>query len=415
MTDKMKTDGGPTDMAVPEIVSILPLRDLVVFPHAVVPLAAGRESSLRLIEDAVRAGRPIGTFGQLDATTDAPTENDLHRIGTYTAIHKVIKQPDGPVRLAVQGLSRIRLVEVVQTHPFITARVEEVPEIMPPAGDLETEALVRNATNLFRKIVELSPHLPDELAEAIANVTHAGRLADAIAASLPSFTPLAKQELLATADVKARLQRLVALLTKEAEVLELGSRIQSQVESEVGKGQRDYYLREQLKAIQKELGQSDDRTEEIDELRGKIEAAGMTDEAKKEALRELDRLSKMPPAAAEYTVARTYLEWLVALPWSKETEDTLDLAQARTVLDSRSKAYGRSAVTPSSASWVRPAWARPRWGAPSRVPLGGNSTGSRWAACGMRRRSAGTAGPISGPSPGRSSRDCAAPSPRIPS
>src|SRR5437667_334622 len=333
MTDKMKTDGGPTDMAVPEIVSILPLRDLVVFPHAVVPLAAGRESSLRLIEDAVRAGHPIGTFGQLDATMDAPTENDLHRIGTYTTIHKVIKQPDGPVRLAVQGLSRIRLVEVVQTHPFIKARVEEVPEIMPPAGDLESEALVRNATNLFRKIVELSPHLPDELAEAIANVTHAGRLADAIAASLPSFTPLAKQELLATADVKARLQRLVALLTKEAEVLELGSRIQSQVESEVGKGQRDYYLREQLKAIQKELGQSDDRTEEIDELRGKIEAAGMTDEAKKEALRELDRLSKMPPAAAEYTVARTYLEWLVALPWSKETEDTLDLAQARTVLD----------------------------------------------------------------------------------
>src|SRR5437899_2322941 len=333
MTDKMKTDGGPPDMAVPEIVSILPLRDLVVFPHAVVPLAAGRESSLRLIEDAVRAGHPIGTFGQLDATMDAPTENDLHRIGTYTAIHKVIKQPDGPVRLAVQGLSRIRLVEVVQTHPFIKARVEEVPEIMPPAGDVESEALVRNATNLFRKIVELSPHLPDELAEAIANVTHAGRLADAIAASLPSFTPLAKQELLATADVKARLQRLVALLTKEAEVLELGSRIQSQVESEVGKGQRDYYLREQLKAIQKELGQSDDRTEEIDELRGKIEAAGMTDEAKKEALRELDRLSKMPPAAAEYTVARTYLEWLVALPWSKETEDTLDLAQARTVLD----------------------------------------------------------------------------------
>src|SRR5438094_1255461 len=333
MTDKMKTDGGPTDMAVPEIVSILPLRDLVVFPHAVVPLAAGRESSLRLIEDAVRAGHPIGTFGQLDATMDAPTENDLHRIGTYTTIHKVIKQPDGPVRLAVQGLSRIRLVEVVQTHPFIKARVEEVPEIMPPAGDLESEALVRNATNLFRKIVELSPHLPDELAEAIANVTHAGRLADAIAASLPSFTPLAKQELLATADVKARLQRLVALLTKEAEVLELGSRIQSQVESEVGKGQRDYYLREQLKAIQKEPGQSDDRTEEIDELRGKIEAAGMTDEAKKEALRELDRLSKMPPAAAEYTVARTYLEWLVALPWSKETEDTLDLAQARTVLD----------------------------------------------------------------------------------
>src|SRR5207245_8220647 len=168
MTDKMKTDGGPTDMAVPEIVSIRPLRDLVGFPPAVVPLAAGRESSLRLIEDAVRAGHPIGTFGQLDATMDAPTENDLHRIGTYTTIHKVIKQPDGPVRLAVQGLSRIRLVEVVQTHPFIKARVEEVTEIMPPAGDVESEALVRNATNLFRKIVELSPHPPHNPPEAFA-------------------------------------------------------------------------------------------------------------------------------------------------------------------------------------------------------------------------------------------------------
>jgi ATP-dependent Lon protease len=181
--------------------------------------------------------------------------------------------------------------------------------------------------------VELSPFLPDELGEAVANLTHPGRIADAIAASLPSLTSQAKQELLATADVKARLVRLVAALTKEVEVLELGSRIQSQVESEVGKSQRDYYLREQLKAIQKELGQTDERTQEIDELRQAIEAAGMTEEAKKEALRELDRLSKMPPAAAEYTVARTYLELLVALPWSKETQDALDLAEARVVLD----------------------------------------------------------------------------------
>src|SRR5437879_11477185 len=160
MTDKMKTDGGPPDMAVPEIVSILPLRDLVVCPHAVVPLAAGRESSLRLIEDAVRAGHPIGTFGQLDATMDAPTENDLHRIGTYTTIHKVIKQPDGPVRLAVQGLSRIRLVAVIQTHPFIKARVEEGPEIMQPAGHVEAEALARDATSPFHEIEEPSPHPP---------------------------------------------------------------------------------------------------------------------------------------------------------------------------------------------------------------------------------------------------------------
>ncbi|HEX6776354.1 MAG TPA: endopeptidase La [Methylomirabilota bacterium] len=318
---------------VPEIVSVLPLRDAVLFPYAVMPLGAGRESSVRLIEDAMSGSRTLGAFGQLVASVDAPQESDLHRMGTYTTIHKVFKQPDGSVRLAVQGITRIRLIEIVQTRPFLRARVEEVPDIMPAVGDLEAEALSRNATTLFRQIVELSPLLPDELAEAVGNLTHSGRIADAIAASLPSLTSQAKQELLATADVKARLARLVAALTKELEVLELGSKIQSQVESEVGKGQRDYYLREQLKAIQKELGQTDERTQEIDDLRQAIEAAGMTEEAKKEALRELDRLAKMPPAAAEYTVARTYLEWLVALPWSKETEDILDLSEARRVLD----------------------------------------------------------------------------------
>jgi len=331
MAERLKADD--TTPSVPEIVSVLPLRDAVLFPHAVMPLGAGRESSVRLIDDAMGAGRKIATFGQLVAAVDAPQESDLHRIGTYATIHKVFKQPDGSVRLAVQGLSRIRLVEIVQIQPFLRARVEEVPDIMPAAGDLEAEALTRNATTLFRQIVELSPLLPDELAEAVGNLTHPGRIADAIAASLPSLTSQGKQELLATADVKARLVRLIAALTKELEVLELGSRIQSQVESEVGKGQRDYYLREQLKAIQKELGQTDERTQELDELRQSIEAAGMTEEAKKEALRELDRLSKMPPAAAEYTVARTYLEWLVALPWSKETEDALDLVEARRVLD----------------------------------------------------------------------------------
>src|SRR6266436_615432 len=335
MAEEMKADAGRTSMStgVPEIVSVLPLRDAVLFPYAVMPLGAGRDSSVRLIEDAMSGSRTIGAFGQLVASVDAPQEGDLHRIGTYTTIHKVFKQPDGSVRLAVQGLTRIRLIEIIQTRPFLRARVEEVPEILPVAGDLEAEALSRNATTLFRQIVELSPLLPDELAEAVGNLTHPGRIADAIAASLPSLTSQSKQELLATADVKARLGRLVAALTKEVEVLELGSKIQSQVESEVGKGQRDYYLREQLKAIQKELGQTDERTQEIDDLRQAIEAAGMTEEAKKEALRELDRLSKMPPAAAEYTVALTYLEWLIALPWSKQTTDNLELSEARRVLD----------------------------------------------------------------------------------
>ena len=223
---------------------------------------------------------------------------------------------------------------MTQARPYLTARIEQVPELSPPAGDLETEALVRNAANLFRQVVELSPMLPDELATRRAE-RDTSRTASPTSSRprCPCSRTQVKQELLETLDVKARLPRLVSVLTKEVEVLELGSKIQSQVESEVGKSQREYYLREQLKAIQKELGQTDDRTQELDELREKIEAAGMTEEAQKEALRELDRLSKMPPAAAEYTVARTYLDWLVALPWSKETTDNLDIDEARRVLD----------------------------------------------------------------------------------
>jgi ATP-dependent Lon protease len=334
--DKVSTasvDPRSAGAPVPEQVPILPLRDTVLFPQSALPLGAGRESSVRLLEDVVRGNRLIGVFTQLDASTEDPQEADLHRVGTLATVHKVLKQPDGTVRLVVQGLHRIRLVEMSQVRPYLVARIAEEPEITPPAGDLETEALARNAANLFRQVVELSPMLPDELATVVQNVTQPDRLGDLIAATLPALTTTAKQELLETPDVKARLARLVAVLTKEAEVLALGSKIQSQVESEVGKSQREYYLREQLKAIQKELGGSDERTQELDELRERIEAAGMTEEAKKEALRELDRLGKMPPAAAEYTVARTYLDWLLALPWSKQTTDNLDIEEARRVLD----------------------------------------------------------------------------------
>ena len=318
---------------VPEQVPILPLRDTVLFPQSALPLGAGRESSIRLLEDVVRGGRLIGVFTQRDSATEDPQQADLHRIGTLATVHKVLKQPDGTVRLVVQGLQRIRIVEVAQVRPYLMARIMDVPDVAPPPGDLEAEALARNAVNLFRQVVELSPMLPDELATVVQNVTQPDRLGDLIAATLPTLTTEAKQELLETSDVKARLARLVAVLTKEADVLALGSRIQSQVESEVGKTQREYYLREQMKAIQKELGQTDERTQELDDLRAKIQAAGMTEEAQKEALRELDRLGKMPPAAAEYTVARTYLDWLLALPWSKQTTDNLDIAEARRVLD----------------------------------------------------------------------------------
>jgi ATP-dependent Lon protease len=335
MVDEIRAAGVPPNdgSTMPETLPILPLRDSVLFPQAVLPLGAGRQSSLRLLEEAVSRSRAIGVVTQRDPAADEPQQADLHRVGTLATIHRVLKQPDGTVRLVVQGMRRFRIVEVTQLRPYLVARVEEAPDIMPVAGDLEAEALARSAANLFRQVVELSPALPDELAVAVQSVTEPDRLSDVIAATLPALGTQIKQELLETTDVKVRLQRLVSALTKEAEVLELGSKIQSQVESEVGKSQREYYLREQLKAIQKELGQSDERAQELDELRAKIDAAGMTEEAKKEALRELDRLSKMPPAAAEYTVARTYLDWLVALPWSKETADSLDLTTARAVLD----------------------------------------------------------------------------------
>src|SRR6266511_1043747 len=333
--EKIAAAGVQRDLSVvvPDELALLPLRDTVLFPQSILPLAAGRPSSLNLIEDAVRGGHLVGVFTQRDPATEEPQGADLYRIGTLAAIHKVLKQPDGTVRLIVQGLARVRLVEVTQVRPYLKARVEEPSEAPPPAADLETAALVRNAATLFRQVVALSPLLPDELAAVTQNVSEPGPLADLIAASLPALNSRVKQELLETTDVKARLARLVSALTKEAEVLELGSKIQSRVESEVGKSQREFYLREQLKAIEKELGQTDDRAQELDDLRQKIEAAGMTEEAKKEALRELDRLSKMPPAAAEYTVARTYLDWLVALPWSKETTDNLGIAKARAVLD----------------------------------------------------------------------------------
>jgi ATP-dependent Lon protease len=329
---ELREDDSP-EVVLPDILSILPLRDTVLFPQAVLPLAVGREPSVHVVNDAVQGPRIVGVVTQRDPSIEDPKPEDLFEVGTATVIHKVLKYPDGTMRLMVQGLTRIRLVEVVETTPFIRARVEEVVETEAKPGDLETEALMRNIASLFQKIVSLSPILSDDLAAIAMNISDPGRLTDVIAASLPAIATSIKQELLETADVKLRLQKLAAALAKEAEVLELGSKIQSQIQSEMSKTQREYYLREQMKAIQKELGEADERTQEIEDLRQKIDAAGMTDEAKKEALRELDRLARMPAAAAEYTVARTYLDWLIALPWRKETEDRIDIPEARRILD----------------------------------------------------------------------------------
>src|SRR5213594_3785655 len=321
-----------SDLTIPDVLSILPLRGTVVFPKAVVPLAAGRPASVRLIQEALQGSRIIGTVLQRNSSEDEPRIQGLHSIGTAAVIHKALQQPDGTLRLVVQGLGRFRIVEGVQETPFLRARIQHIADAAP-STTLEVEALARNVTALFQKVVVLSPTLPDELASIVGTAEGPGALADLIAASLPTLPVTLRQGLLETLGVAERLQRLVAALTKEAEVLELGSKIQSEVHSEMSKTQRDYYLREQMKAIQKELGETDERTQEIDALRQKIDAAGMTEEARAEAQRELDRLAKMPPAAAEYTVARTYIDWLVAMPWQQETTDAVDIAPARVILD----------------------------------------------------------------------------------
>jgi len=320
-------------VAIPSELPILPLRDTVLFPNSFLPLAVARESSVRLIEEAINGSKLVGVFTQRDASIEEPTQDDMHRIGTATHIHKMFKLPDGSLRLIVQGLSRLQLDTVTAVRPYLRARVNTADDVVRDEDRLEIDALQRNIKTNFQQIVSISPLMSDDLQTLASNIAEPGRLADFIASSLGSISTETRQEVLETLDVRQRLDLLNRLLIKELEVLELGSKIQSQVQSEVGKNQRDYFLREQLKAIQRELGEGDDQTKEIEELRTKIEAAGMPDTVKKEALRELDRLSKMPPAAAEYTVSRTYLDWLIALPWAKRTEEIIDLPKTREVLD----------------------------------------------------------------------------------
>ena len=330
VVDEASTD---RPLTIPPDLPVLPLRDTVLFPNSFMPLAVAREASVRLIDEAMSTGRMIGVFTQREAAVEEPLQDDLYPIGVATHIHKMFKLPDGSLRLIVQGLARVRLDRVVQTRPYLRAAVSAADEVLREEDHLEIDALQRNIKSNFQQVVSLSPLLSDDLQALAANITDPGKLADFIASSLTTIGTSVKQEVLETLDIRARMDSLNRILIKELEVLELGSKIQSQVQSEVGKNQREYFLREQLKAIQKELGEGDDQAKEIDELRDKIDAAGMPEAVKKEATRELDRLSKMPVAAAEYTVSRTYLDWLVALPWAKRTEDALDLLRTKEVLD----------------------------------------------------------------------------------
>ena len=320
-------------VTVPPQLPILPLRDTVLFPNSFMPLAVARESSIRLIDRAVAEGKLVGVFTQRDAAVEEPRQEDLYAVGTVTHIHKMFKLADGSLRLIVQGLARVQLDRIVETQPCILADVHLPKEVAKDKDRLEVDALQRNIKNNFQQVVSLSPLLSDDLQSLAANTSEPGKLADFIASSLATIPTETKQQVLETLDIRSRMDELNRILIKELEVLELGSKIQSQVQSEVGKNQREYLLREQLKAIQKELGEGDEQTREIEELREKIEAAGMPEPVQKEAFRELDRLSKMPAAAAEYTVSRTYLDWMVALPWDTRTEEVIDLKRTKEILD----------------------------------------------------------------------------------
>jgi len=310
---------------------VLPVRDTVLFPHAVLPLTVGRESSIQLIQ-SLGDEKTIVVVAQRDARMDAPQPSDLHAYGTLATVHKVVKMPNQSLFVFTEGTERVKLGTFSQIEPFMTAAVEPIPEIPPQKGP-DIEALQRNVLSEFQQIVTASPTLSDELQTIAMNIEEPGRLVDFIASSLPFLLTTDKQELLETPDVTARLERVNKHLAKELEVQQLRNKIQSEVQDQVQQSQRDYYLREQMKAIQKELGDADEGQKDIEDLREKIEAVGMPEETKKEALKELNRLSRMSPMAADYSLTRNYIEWLAVLPWSKSSGSEVDIPKAKQILD----------------------------------------------------------------------------------
>jgi ATP-dependent Lon protease len=313
------------------LVSVLPVRDTVLFPHAVLPLTVGRESSIQLIE-ALGEERAIVVVAQLDPRLDSPKPTDLHAVGTLATVHKVVRMPNQSRFVFTEGTERVRLLRYTQTEPFMVAEVETL-EDTEHAATASIEALVRNVTGEFQQIVSESPTLSDELRTIAANIEEPSRLVDFVASSLPFLTTDDKQQLLETPGIGTRLELLNQHLAKEIEVQQLRTKIQTEVQDQVQQSQRDYYLREQLKAIQKELGEQDEGQRETDELRQKIEAAGMPEEVKKEAIKELTRLSRMSPMAADYSLTRNYIEWLAVLPWAKSSGSKIDIAKAKEILD----------------------------------------------------------------------------------
>ena len=322
-----KGDEGPD---IPDELAILPLRNVVAYPLMWIPLTVGQARSIRLVDDVVVNKKMIGLASSKEPQLEEPAPDQLYQMGTAAIVHRMIKAPDGSIRLVVQCVERIRITEFVGEEPYLVARVEAAPDQIEES--MEIEALSRNATDLFRRLISLVPQLPDELVMTAMNMDDSRGLAYLIASSVRMEIEEA-QAILELDSVREKLLKLTVILNRELEVLELGRKIQSDAQGEMEKVQRDYFLREQLKAIQKELGEDDPQSAEVAELEKKIAEAGLPEEAAKEATRELDRLRRMPAAAAEYSVIKTYLDWLTGLPWQTATEDQLDIARARVVLD----------------------------------------------------------------------------------
>jgi ATP-dependent Lon protease len=322
-------DGAPA-AATPAALPVLPLKDSVTFPDTLTPLAVGQERSVRLVNDVLGGNRMLVMVASRDAEVDEPGPDDLYDVGVVGVVARMMKVPDGTLRILVQGTQRVRLHDFVATEPYLVARIEEEPDILEPSSELE--ALRRNVQNTFSQIIEQTPYLPEEMAVALANLDDPAELAHMIAGSL-RISVEEKQRLLEERNVAKRLRLLSQFLARELEVVSLGTKIQTQVQSEVDQAQREYFLRQQLKAIQEELGETDEVQAETNELREQVEAAELPQHARGVADRELARFERLPPQSPEHGVIRGYLEWIVSLPWSQSTDDDLDLKKARRVLE----------------------------------------------------------------------------------
>ncbi len=328
-TKKQGGTEGPVE--VPEIISILPLRNSVLFPGSIIPIDVGRRKSVRLVEEAISKERPvIGILTQRDARTEDPGEGDMYAVGCAARILKVIKLAKDNFSVILQGVSRVRILDYQSTDPFITSRVTALPD--PTVADVELDALVLNLKDIAKRVIKLMPELPKEAGALVDSVTEPGQLADLITSNL-ELQVEEKQDVLETFDLKARIRKVLQFLSRQLEVLKVREKINTQVQEEMGRNQREYVLRQQLKAIKEELGELDEGGGDLEEFKDKIAKAKMPPDTEKVAHKQLERLKVMQPSSAEYTVTRTYLEWLVELPWEVSTDDVVDIANVRQILD----------------------------------------------------------------------------------